>query len=377
MHLDLLGAIRNVSRVCKLWKQLAEDPHLYSELDFSSGELGHHLSDTLFKKAIALCPRVRFINMSKTHITSAGLEIIARSCLELEALDLSSCVRLKSAKYDSLLSLPHLKRVNLLGTWKVADPRLTPLLPFFERDIHLSLTIEIMGAVINFTPQEEAGLFHKLLKLDSVDLHFGHELARSFLDSPLLPQFASSVVGLEIGSRFTTASIDVLPPQIGCLTSLSSLSIVSHTLRELPTELANLTRLRSLLISSSRGYSTFSTLPPQITQLGNLESLNLCWNRMTELPSSIANMTSLRRLNLSNNLLEQLPLELGQVRTLTTFHTLYIHTTCTTRSTNAQTRYKHDTNTIQTRYKHDTNDTNTTQTRHKHDTNTTHTYSVT
>lgn len=316
VHMDILGAIRNVSRVCKLWKQLAEDPHLYSELNFSSGDLGHHLSDTLFKKAIVLCPRVKVINMSKTHITGAGLEIIARSCLELQALDLSFCVRLKTTKFDSLLNLPQLNRVNLLGTWKLADPRLAPLNPFFERNIRLSLTVEIMGVVVNFSQQDEENLFNKLAKLEAVDLHLGHELARSFLDNPLLPVFSSSVIGLEIGSRFTTAAISSVSPHIGCLTSLSSLAIVSHTLQELPAEIVNLTKLRSLLISSSRGYSTFSSLPPQITQLVHLESLNLCWNRMTELPPSIVNMTSLRRLNLSNNLLEQLPTELGQMTQL-------------------------------------------------------------
>jgi Leucine-rich repeat (LRR) protein len=324
LHIDLLGAIRTVSRVCKLWRQLAQDPHLYSELNFSSGELGHRLSDTLFKKAIAMCPRVRVINMSKTHITSAGLDIIVRSCKELRSLDLSFCVRLKNAKYDSLLTLPHFHTLNLIGTWKLADPTLSALTPFIAHNIKLSLTVELLG-ITNITGSEEETLFHKLLQLDSLDLHLGHELAKSFLDSPLLHLFAPSVTYLEIGSRFTTSSIAHVPPQIGCLSSLTSLNIISHTLQELPAEIANLTSLRSLLISSCRGQSAFTTLPHQITQLVNLESLNLCWNRLTDIPASIVNMTSLRRLNLSNNSLESIPSELGQVCLLSINHLSCFH----------------------------------------------------
>lgn len=116
LHIDLLAAIRTVSRVCKQWRQLSQDPHLYPSLNFASGELGLHLSDTLFKKAIAMCPKVQVINMSKTHITSAGVDIIVRSCKELRELDLSFCVRLKNAKYDSLLTLPHFQKLNIIGT---------------------------------------------------------------------------------------------------------------------------------------------------------------------------------------------------------------------------------------------------------------------
>lgn len=312
-YIDILNIIRNISRVCKHWRLISRSPLLFYDLNFSCGELGNQLSDTLFKKTIMLCPQVKHINMSRTHITGAGLDIISRSCSSLQSLDLSFCVRLKTVKYDCLLSLPRLNKLNMLGTWKVSDPHLIALVPFVERGIKLSLTIELMGALPNFTATQEETLFQQMLKLDTIDLHLGHELARSFLDSPSLPLFSRSLVSLEIGSRFTTASISHVPPHIGCLTSLKSLSIVSHTLKELPNEISKLTSLRSLLISSSRGYSTFSSLPQQITKLVNLESLNLCWNRMMELPASIVNMTSLKRLNLSNNLLSQLPEEIGQM----------------------------------------------------------------
>jgi Leucine-rich repeat (LRR) protein/HPt (histidine-containing phosphotransfer) domain-containing protein len=314
VHVDIVRAIRTVSRVCKAWRQLSQDPHLYTELNFTTGELGHHLSDILFKKAIAMCPKVQVINMSKTHITSAGLDIIVRSCKELRSIDLSFCVRLKNAKYDSLLTLPHFHTLNLIGTWKLSDTSLTGLAPFFTHNIKLSMTIELLGG--NLSPHEEENLFHQLLKLDTIDLHLSHELAKSFLDSPRLHLFAPSIVYLEIGSRFTTSTIAHVPPQIGCLSSLTSLNIISHTLQELPNEISNLTNLRSLLISNSRGHSTFTSLPPQITQLCNLESLNLCWNRITDIPASIVNMTSLRRLNISNNSLEIIPPELGQMTRL-------------------------------------------------------------
>jgi Leucine Rich Repeat (LRR) protein len=68
-------------------------------------------------------------------------------------------------------------------------------------------------------------------------------------------------------------------------------------LEELPPEIGNLTNLTSLTISNSE----LTALPSEIGNLTNLEILDLRSNRITELPSEIGNLTNLRWLPLDGN----------------------------------------------------------------------------
>ena len=87
------------------------------------------------------------------------------------------------------------------------------------------------------------------------------------------------------GNRLTT-----LPPEIGQLTNLQTLSLGGNQLTTLPPEIGQLTNLQTLLIDGSQ----LTTLPPEIGQLTNLELLWLHGNQLTTLPPEIAHLTNLR-----------------------------------------------------------------------------------
>lgn len=315
-YLDIVLAVRRVSRVSKLWRMLSLDRHLWDYLDFTRGDLGRELSDITFRKSIELCSKVKGINMSRTHITSRGVDIIVKSCPDLVCVDFSYCSRLRSCSdFESLLSLPHLRSVNLIGTWKLNEDNLKYIDAFLQRPLKLGVSIDLFArGDSGFSGQQEDDLICKLLKLSWIDLHANQSFATRFLNHPSLPCFASSLVSLEIGSRCVTSAFTEVPAQIGCLTSLTSLSIVAHELKTLPVEFANLSKLKALTITSSREGS-FREIGDEITRLPSLTMLNLSSNKVHSIPPTISRLSNLTKLNMSGNDIMELPYEIGEVCT--------------------------------------------------------------
>ncbi|MEM9449057.1 MAG: COR domain-containing protein [Cyanobacteria bacterium P01_E01_bin.6] len=103
-----------------------------------------------------------------------------------------------------------------------------------------------------------------------------------------------------------------LPPEIGQLTSLQSLSLSYTQLSALPSKIGQLTNLQSLSLS----YTQLSALPSEIGQLTSLQSLSLSYTQLSALPSEIGQLTSLQSLVLSDNPLSALPSEIGQLTNL-------------------------------------------------------------
>ena len=106
--------------------------------------------------------------------------------------------------------------------------------------------------------------------------------------------------------------ITELPPDIGTLTNLQTLSLGNNLLTDLPPEIGRLQNLTSLDLSNN----ILTTLPPEIGQLNNLSVLNLSHNELTTLPSEIGKLTNLTSLDISENHLASLPLEVGQLKNL-------------------------------------------------------------
>jgi hypothetical protein len=106
--------------------------------------------------------------------------------------------------------------------------------------------------------------------------------------------------------------LTVLPPEIGQLTSLQSLSLSSNRLTVLPPEIGQLTSLHSLYI----GNNQLTGLPSEIGQLTALRRLDLGQNQLTALPPEIGQLMALTRLDLRQNQLTTLPLEIGQLTQL-------------------------------------------------------------
>ncbi|MCH8043954.1 MAG: leucine-rich repeat domain-containing protein [Planctomycetes bacterium] len=113
------------------------------------------------------------------------------------------------------------------------------------------------------------------------------------------------------------AGIEELPPEIGKLTSLTTLSLNGNQLTSLPPEIGQLTSLTHLGLFGNR----LTSLPPQIGKLSRLNILYLDGNQLEHLPPEIGKLSCLRRLDLGDgdrtNLLTTLPPELGRLEALT------------------------------------------------------------
>jgi Leucine-rich repeat (LRR) protein/HPt (histidine-containing phosphotransfer) domain-containing protein len=190
---------------------------------------------------------------------------------------------------------------------------------FLFRSIKLGLSLDLFSNtksdVYTYTEQQEDELVSKLAKLSWVVLHVNQEFGIRFLNHSLLSKFSNSLISLEIGSRSESSPFPSLSPQIGYLTSLISLSIVSHDLKTLPAEFANLSSLKSLTISNGRD-DNFTSVAEEITCLLSLTSLNLSSNKIQHIPSSISNLTNLTKLNLASNDLVELAPEIGELTSL-------------------------------------------------------------
>jgi len=93
---------------------------------------------------------------------------------------------------------------------------------------------------------------------------------------------------------------DSIPPEIGCLTKLTYLSLGGNQLTgEIPSEIGNLTNLTHLYL----GWNDLTgSIPSEIWDLTNLVELDLSGNDLTgSIPSEIGNLTNLYYLWLTNN----------------------------------------------------------------------------
>jgi Leucine-rich repeat (LRR) protein len=106
--------------------------------------------------------------------------------------------------------------------------------------------------------------------------------------------------------------LTTLPPEIGQLTSLKSLSLRYNQLKIFPPAIGQLTGLELLDLEETK----LSALPPEISQLTSLEGLDLTENQLSTLPPEISRLTGLQTLSLKQNKLSALPPEIGQLSSL-------------------------------------------------------------
>jgi len=123
-------------------------------------------------------------------------------------------------------------------------------------------------------------------------------------------------LNLNIGGNATTKG--TIPPEIGNLTSLQSLTITGQIDGELPATITNLTQLNYLYINGGTG-TLKAILPANIGNLTKLETLSIPMHAEGIIPTSIGNLTNLIRLELnSGNLTGSIPLEIGNLTNLKT-----------------------------------------------------------
>ena len=94
------------------------------------------------------------------------------------------------------------------------------------------------------------------------------------------------------------------------------LHLDNQGLRELPTEVCQMTHLKELHLRNN----ALQALPEDIGNLANLELLMVSGNALTTVPESIVKLKKLRVLGLSTNALERLPEGIGEMPSLVEIH---------------------------------------------------------
>ena len=106
--------------------------------------------------------------------------------------------------------------------------------------------------------------------------------------------------------------MNVLPRNLGNLTSLRTLEVSDNRLEALPESIGNLASLETLRAGENR----LTYLPESIGGVRTLQILGLGANHLTSLPAAIGSLPRLHTLELHSNLLARLPDELGSATAL-------------------------------------------------------------
>jgi len=112
---------------------------------------------------------------------------------------------------------------------------------------------------------------------------------------------------------FSENSISVLPNEIFGLATLERLSFAFNQITSIPSAIENLVSLKSF----GANFNNITEIPVEITKLSNLEGLSLAENDITILPPEIGQLTQLKKIALSNNKLIAIPPEIGDLKGVT------------------------------------------------------------
>ncbi|WP_293334119.1 COR domain-containing protein [Microcoleus sp. CAWBG58] len=107
--------------------------------------------------------------------------------------------------------------------------------------------------------------------------------------------------------------ITVIPEAIGQLSNLTGLDLHSNQITVIPEAIGQLSNLTWLDLRDNQ----ITVIPEAIGQLSNLTGLDLSDNQITVIPEAIGQLSNLRRLLLSSNQITQIPKAIGQLSNLT------------------------------------------------------------
>lgn len=131
---------------------------------------------------------------------------------------------------------------------------------------------------------------------------------RNSLDGRILINANKEIVELNINS----SGLDVLPAEIGNLTTLTKLYASGNNFTELPETIGNLTNLTNANFDGS----DLESLPAGFANLTRLEYLSLNNNKLETMPEELFSLTALKSLYYNNNSLNVLPAGIGNLTAL-------------------------------------------------------------
>jgi Leucine-rich repeat (LRR) protein len=103
--------------------------------------------------------------------------------------------------------------------------------------------------------------------------------------------------------------ISSISSKIGLLEDLEEFDITYNNIKDLPPEISNCKKLKSLLLSRN----CIRSIPKEIGKLKKLKILSLRYNCLDSLPDQICELTSLEYLYLAGNRIKKLPENIGSL----------------------------------------------------------------
>ena len=292
-------------------KELPENIGLMSwleEVNFKGNKI-EKLPESFFK-----LKNLKKINLNGNKITE--LPNLFSSFSELTHLDLGSIEF--SVIPESLYSLKNLVHLDL--SWNRNIAVLSPLIGNLANLKELLLETNLLQDL----PKE----FGSLMNLKKLTLNRNEFTS---FPEPLLN--LSNLEELFIGNRKITAlptkllglsnlklldlqesDIQLIPDSIGALKNLENLNLKQNKISSISEEIKNCSELRNLNLQQN---DLLQKLPDSITSLTKLEGLNLFMcKQLQSLPPSISNLSNLKILDLSYTLIQALPIEIFELKSL-------------------------------------------------------------
>ncbi|KAI4305604.1 hypothetical protein L6164_028961 [Bauhinia variegata] len=188
-------------------------------------------------------------------------------CMEfLEELDLSNCRSLVSFP-RSIDKLKSLRILNISGCSKV-----------FRQPENLKKSEDLEELKLSRTAMEEVphSIMH-LKYLKRFSLLFGWLMGRHHISSSIMvPPISFFPLLKKLDLSYCDLRDESLPPEMGCLSSLSELDLSGNNFTELPAScIANLTNLYQLKLNSCASLKSMPKLPPNIGRFYGLNCTSL------------------------------------------------------------------------------------------------------
>lgn len=230
---------------------------------------------------------------------------------------------LSSKKIEDLIKQKDLKKaVNTFNFWKylafqaqiLIDFRLQISIAEFHRRIQ-GFPTWFQNHLENLLPLEQIR-FNNNYKLNSLPAEIGQltQLKKLILMSHNLTSLSTEIGKLEQLQTLMLCfnRLTSLPVEMGKLAQLEELNLMSNKLTSLFAEIGKLEQLKVLILC----YNRLISLPAEMGKLAQLNELYLGNNNLTLLPTEVGQLAQLKKLDLNNNQLISLPVEIGQLQQL-------------------------------------------------------------
>lgn len=167
----------------------------------------------------------------------------------------------------------------------------------------------------NHTP--ETGYAEALQRMETCHKQGNRSLSLAGLSLTTVPPGIGQLREL-ISLTLTNNHLTNVPPEIGQLANLTRLDLDRNQLTSVPSEIGQLSKLTYLYLDRNQ----LTSVPREIGKLANLFDLSLDFNQLASVPPEIGWLVNLNRLYLNNNQLRSLPQDIGP---FTSLKELFLH----------------------------------------------------